>query len=234
MSDDALTSLAKTFENVSDLLRELAGPLFKEVGLTLGDKAREYRIKNAITILARVKQMLSAGGVSPNTIPARLFLPMFESASLEDDDILQEKWAALIANTSLSTSQVRPAFIETLKELTPEGATLLDRIYDCFRYPPAPTFPGQKLETLEELEAVIFGKDHYRHLSDEQKEYLIILNDDLTRLGIFSREQRNIITVNDAPGSSLPIFDFYLTPFGYAFIAACRAPKLHRKSTEPE
>jgi len=67
-------------ENVTDIFNKLAGPLAREVGLTLGDKAREYRLRNAIKIFRRVTTMLAEAGINPAAVPPRLFLPAIEAA----------------------------------------------------------------------------------------------------------------------------------------------------------
>jgi hypothetical protein len=142
---------------------------------------------------------------------------------LSKKTIPSEKWAALLANASSGFRQVRPAFVEVLKELTPEEAILLDMIYDNSG-PGTTALPGKHLVNLLMLERVLFGHGNRTPESSSQDEQLLLLNDDLTRLGILSRQERNTITVNDPRRSMLPIFDFYLTPFGHAFISACRAP----------
>ena len=62
-------------------------------------------------------------------VPPRLFLPMLEAASIEGDEDLHTRWAALLANAAASPESVHPSYIEVLKQLTPVEARLLDALY---------------------------------------------------------------------------------------------------------
>src|SRR5437879_1951854 len=98
MDEEILKHGSKALADITDILNKLAGPMAQEIGLTLGDKVREYRLKNALKIFGRVKKMLAEAGIQPTAIPSRLFLPALEAASVEDDETLQDKWAALLTN----------------------------------------------------------------------------------------------------------------------------------------
>jgi hypothetical protein len=110
-----------------DLLRRLAGPAADQVGFMLGDKAWEYRANNLIKITQRLQRKLSEAGLPANAVPPRLLLPIIENCSVEDDETLQEMWAGLLATASQEKDSMSPSFIETLKQLTPEEARLLQQ-----------------------------------------------------------------------------------------------------------
>jgi hypothetical protein len=120
--------LTKAVSDITGLFARLAGPLAGEVGQMLGDKAFEYRIRNATRIFQRVQVMLANAQIEPGPIASRLFLPALQAASTEDNETLQEKWAALLTNASDGNqiSPIFPSFVEILKELTPHEAKLLD------------------------------------------------------------------------------------------------------------
>jgi hypothetical protein len=128
---DALAPAAKALENVTDLFHKLAGPLAEELGLMFGDKAREYRVRNWISVEKQVRQMLAEANAEPHSIPPRQFLPLLEGASLEDEPTLQERWAALIANFATSDFDMPAVFIEFLKELSPIEAIALNRMWEA-------------------------------------------------------------------------------------------------------
>ena len=110
-----------------DLLRRLAGPAADQVGFMLGDKAWEYRANNLIKITLRLQRKLSEVGLPANAVPPRLLLPIIENCSVEDNETLQEMWAGLLATASQENDSMSPSFIETLKQLTPDEARLLQR-----------------------------------------------------------------------------------------------------------
>jgi hypothetical protein len=110
-----------------DLLRRLAGPAADQVGFMLGDKAWEYRANNLTKITLRLQRKLDEVGLPANAVPPRLLLPIIENCSVEDNETLQEMWAGLLATASQEKDSMSPSFIETLKQLTPEEARLLQR-----------------------------------------------------------------------------------------------------------
>jgi len=130
MSDD-LSELAKqTLAPVGDLVKRIAAPLADEVGESLALVARPYRIMLSVKMFQKTQRMLKEAGVTPHAVPPRLFLPILENASIQDDEDLHTRWAALLANAAASTKLVHPSYIEILKQLAPEDAALLDKLYD--------------------------------------------------------------------------------------------------------
>ena len=118
-----------SIEKLTDLFHSLAGPMLEEVGLMLGDKVRVYRVKNLIQTVQKTKRMLKEAGIPESPVPPRLFLPIIEASSFEDNESLQDMWADLLASASERTNAISPSFIETLKQLTPDEARSLQRAY---------------------------------------------------------------------------------------------------------
>jgi hypothetical protein len=52
-----------------------------------------------------------------------------QGAAIEEEEELHTKWSALLANAA-SSDKVHPSYIEILKQLTPDDARLLDRLYE--------------------------------------------------------------------------------------------------------
>ncbi|WP_433969872.1 Abi-alpha family protein [Tunturiibacter gelidiferens] len=115
--------------NLTDLLKTFAGPALEEVGAILADNAKVYRLKNLLRTTEKAKQILQDAGLHPNSVPARLLLPILDTCSVEDNDDLQERWAGLLASASQETDSLSPSFIETLKQLTPKEAIHFDHIF---------------------------------------------------------------------------------------------------------
>jgi hypothetical protein len=85
---------------LKSFLEKIAGPASEEIGLLLQDKVKLYRFKNWYKILGKAKKYLEERKIEPKAIPLRTLLPLLEGASLEDDDYLADKWAALISNAA--------------------------------------------------------------------------------------------------------------------------------------
>src|SRR6202011_3553805 len=74
---------------VGELVRQLTGPLATELGETFGLWAKRYRIGQGIKMLEKTRRMLEDAGIAPNMVSPRLFLPILEHASLEENEDMQ-------------------------------------------------------------------------------------------------------------------------------------------------
>lgn len=110
---------------VLDLLRRMLGPAADRLGDLLSEKI--YRRENLIKIFEKTDRNLREAGQPVNAVPLRLLIPIIETCSVEDNEILQEMWAGLLATASKETDSMSPSFIETLKQLTPDEARALQR-----------------------------------------------------------------------------------------------------------
>jgi hypothetical protein len=230
MDEEIVKYGSKALADITEIGKKLAGPLAEEIGLTLGDKAREYRLRNAVKIFGRVKNMLAEAGIKPVAIPPRLFLSAIEAASVEDDETLQAKWAALLTNAADPERRipVLPSFVEVLQELTPDEARLLEQVYDSVRDPafPVNTIYGAKIiDSFSDLTLMLVGRSKRIDVTEAEQEYRLLVIDDLIRLGIIWRRDTPPIATSMSRDQFLgATTNFFLTPFGYAFLSACRAP----------
>jgi Abortive infection alpha/Protein of unknown function (DUF2806) len=134
-TDSAMTDAGEIIksgagEKIADLVNKLAGPLAEEVGMMLGDKVRVYRVKNWIKTVEKTERLLRVAKLPANAVPPRLFLPIMEASSIEDNETLQDMWAGLLTAASQDTDAVSPSFVETLKQLTPDEARHLQEMYE--------------------------------------------------------------------------------------------------------
>jgi hypothetical protein len=210
-SDTGLVRVAleKLLEPINDLIQKLAGPAAEEIGLTLRDSVRVYRFRRQLRLFKRVQEMLADANVKPQPVEPRVLLPVADYASVESNDELQDKWAALLANAANPGGRplLLPSFIETLKQLSPTEASMLDQAYD------------------KDLKGALTYKEvadqRYYRLADRVKHGQVTL-ENLMRLGLIEQNAPDEIVAKD-----LDIFDvtYSLTPYGYSFVQACRAPR---------
>ena len=106
------------------LIDEIFGKAATQVGLALEDRAKEYRQRQR-RFLERSKQMLDSSGKEPEKVPLKLLLPIVQNGSVEDDDDLQDRWAALLAKAASGDDGIPPAFPELLKQISAREARLL-------------------------------------------------------------------------------------------------------------
>ena len=128
-------------------------------------------------MIQEVKRLVDESGLKVNPVATRLFFPVLDAASIEDDDDMQTRWAALIANEATKVGSVHPSHIELLKQLAPEDARLLDRLYDwCY----------EKRTNTIQMEHVYDPQECQRLIDAGEKPYIAF--DNLIRLGLVKPE----------------------------------------------
>jgi hypothetical protein len=118
-------------EEGRSLLGKFLGPAFEEIGGTLGDSFRLYRLKRSIQLLKKAEKLLADDGVSPKVVNPKTLLPLLDAGTLEEDEGMSDKWASLLAAAAdpNATSSLEPSFSEILRQLSPIQAKVLDVIY---------------------------------------------------------------------------------------------------------
>jgi len=133
-SAKAIQQVAKTTARALDsvdrlgrFLEDAFGYPIQEAGGFLGDwiKFKRDNLKKTIARSKRILDKRCLNNIEP--IPAKYGVDIIQKASLEDDGILQEMWAGLIANSLDPTVDVFPRkiLISLLGELEPLDACFL-------------------------------------------------------------------------------------------------------------
>lgn len=224
MPDEPQNELLKQgLQSVGDLLKRIAGPLADEIGESLGVVARHYRFKLALKMLQKTQRMLREAGIAPQAVPPRLFLPIMDGASIEDDEDLHSRWAALLANAATSPTLVHPSYVEILKQLTPEDARLLDKLHDSCK--------AKRSRTVTPWVDLITYAERERRVAEGENPEVPFQN--LLRLGLVETVytiDSSKIKVRLTQGRSAKFegdldSHYELTESADAFVQACRAPK---------
>jgi hypothetical protein len=217
-------SVAATVENISDIVNKLAGPLSEEVGMLFGDKVRVYRVKNWIRTTLKTERLLREAGLSPNAVPPRLFLPIMEASSVEENELLQDMWAGLLATASQETDDISPSFIETMKQLTPNEARFLQGLYE---------------DSLREMNETMLSRFQKRTLAKYPISARIFLrppgeprkpwasSEPYERLGLVRREYdvKTKLLDGEAISDAEIVWRFFFTEYGIGFMRSCRGPR---------
>ena len=203
---DELTNYTKLLEPFKEFLGKVIGYPLEEVGGIIGDSIRYLRTKNLINLFKKAKTLLEINKINPQKINLKILSPLLEGASLEEDENLSEKWAALLINAadSVTAKDVKPAFIEILKTLTRIEAKILDDLYIYTQEHRGPV----KMEYLINKFGLV--KDDYE-----------IIIENLIRLNLCESPSSGGTTWN-----TISIFrdnkEIILTALGKAFITACK------------
>jgi len=116
-------------QKVGGFLNKVVGDAAAELGGAIHDWARLFRYKNLLRLQDKVEEIHAARKLQGRNIPIapRFAIPLLQAASEEDDESLQNMWAALIANATDPETQLEPRkiFTDILSSLEPLDAEIL-------------------------------------------------------------------------------------------------------------
>lgn len=161
--DDVVREVARTTGKAIDAGRELGGfvarfvdgPLEQASGI-VEDKLRYLRWERQVRLMMRAGEFLAQQGLRDPTrpVPLKVALPIFEAASMEEDDDLQDMWARLLVNAADADggADVTRGLVTVLRDFGRLEARLLQVIHDApqDKYPngviPTALLPDKYLE----------------------------------------------------------------------------------------
>jgi abortive infection alpha-like protein len=213
---------------VTDVVKQLLGPAATEIGLSLGESVRVWRLKRTVRLLEEVRQIAVDAGLDLKPVAPRLLFPLLEAASLEDNKDLHERWVALLTNAATTDydTEILPCFPDILRQLTAEEAQFLDRAYEQVttdaekrqaeireRNPNAPEDAGT---------AAISGQ--------LLKSVHPIMVENLERLMLVTRVTVPLSLDDSLTNTFPPANRLYVTELAKSFVRACHLPQ--RASTQ--
>ncbi|RTY89640.1 Abi-alpha family protein [Flavobacterium sp. GT3R68] len=239
-------------DKTEKLMTKLFGPSIKEFGEIFADNVRFRRLKNQVRILNKTRELLDKNGLEPRELNLKTIVPLIEKSSVEEDELLQDKWANLIAKISTSPENgLEPRLINTLSSLSSLEAKILDFIHEDFyvqqqlrlarllnsKY--ANRVYTERDITLEDITISYSSVKEHFELSDE---FIKIYIDNLVSLGLLRYEEPEIDIDNgstsadiidddedksvdlnlDLSASYNSSDDFHITAFGNYFIKQCK------------
>jgi hypothetical protein len=203
----------------NSLLARLCGPAFDELGGMFGDWFHRKRFQLALKGLGKAQEMIRDAGIDPKRVPLKVLSPILDGMSLEEDDELAVRWAALLANAARSPTLVRPGFTHILSDLSHNDAQLLDYMVKTY---PRTYKNGWDLDS-EEWSAS-YAQVLQVFEGDEDELRLSLSN--LQRLGLIEQDAPYVRTVGTLMGQIGP-FELSLraSAIGREFYAACQPPE---------
>lgn len=123
-------AIEKGLDIAKDFLDKLITPAVEEAGLLLKDQVSLWRLKNQIKVLSKAREYCLRQKIDPKTISLKLLTPLLDNASLEEEEILQDKWAYLLGNMVDSEQNIdNHVFPYLLSQLSVEEFELLELVY---------------------------------------------------------------------------------------------------------
>jgi hypothetical protein len=117
---------------LEEFMRRVFGPSAEHADGTFSDWTTAFRYQTILKLADKVNEIHRHRGIEDKTIPVspRLAIPLLQKATLEDDEILQDMWAALIANIMDPRfhAESRRTLIDLLAALEPVDAIVLRAI----------------------------------------------------------------------------------------------------------
>jgi hypothetical protein len=130
--------------------KELLSPASHEIGGLLGDianMARFYATRNLEKIFTRWARSRPEGKIIESSDFERV-MPLLPAASMQSDDELQDRWAALLESAATADVGYLPSFGQTLSQLTAEEAKFLHRLWEFVAQPRPDRSPPPAMQAI--------------------------------------------------------------------------------------
>lgn len=226
---DEQSELEKLEGAALDFTLGVTGSAKKELGAWFADHVRVRRLKSQMKILEKAQGYVSDAGLDAKQVKMNLIVPLLETGSLEEDESMQERWAALLENAATEGEdghpEVSPGFVEVLKQMEQPDAFVLDFVHR--RCSGLWRKVGVPWRTMCELGDV----------NDIGAEAVELIVQNLERLGLVTYADAKLARTPrgtaEVPEAELPRPDkagVFMTAYGMAFHEACVPPK----SSEPD
>jgi hypothetical protein len=198
---------------LGDLIGRVVGAPLQRASDLLCDVLGVARFELSLKLFRRAQRKLEEAGIAQQELgPVDLsrLLPILEWGSTASDESMQDRWASLLANALADPEGVPPSFPETLRQLAPREAALLEGVFDS-----AMADGGELGEwRLRQVEASALADA----VGMVGEAYDVAIKN-LLRLRVVSAVNATY------PGSTREdTSKAILTGLGYAFVRACRSP----------
>ena len=114
--------------------RFIGGPLEQGFGI-IDDKLKYRRWEAMVKLVDRANHFMAERGsrMRFRPVPLKVAIPIFEAASLEEDDDLQDLWARLLVNAADAESgvEVKRRLVSILQDFSHMEVCLLQKIHDA-------------------------------------------------------------------------------------------------------
>jgi len=124
------STIEKGLEIAKDFLGKLIMPAVEETGLLIKDQVTFWKFKNQVKILNKAQEYCKKHNIEPKKIQFKLLVPLIETSALEEDEILQDKWAILLSNMVDSEQNVENhVFPYILGQISKNEFLFIEQVY---------------------------------------------------------------------------------------------------------
>ena len=130
-----LPILDQGYAFAKEFVSKLIIPSIEETGLLLRDQIVLWRLKNQIKILNKAQAYCEKNNISPKKISLKILVPLLDYSSIEEEAVLQDKWAILLSNLVDSEKNVENhVFPYILSQLSINEYLILEKAFDSKKY----------------------------------------------------------------------------------------------------
>jgi len=199
-------------EEVSEFLEKVIPNFVLESGGILSDTVRFWRWKNQINIIKKAKSIVENSKLDKKQVPLKILLPIMENSSLEEEELIQNKWANILANAITASRDITPNYAEILKELSVLEVVILDQLFD----------ESNKESDYEKRKQLQFSKQKISEIFKLSSEQADLIIENLYRLNLCQAPAGHGIAVGQYKFALRTTEVFGFTTFGYYFVQACK------------
>ena len=146
------TTINRIFDGIEKAISTVCKPAGEELGLLFKDKISHWRYSNQLKIFELTQKKLDGKELGQG-VKFNYLMPIIEHIPTEDEPILQELWAELLAKSLMGKSQ-RKLFTSILKQLDPEDAEILLQINSELRKDYERRVSGQANSISEDIDRI--------------------------------------------------------------------------------
>lgn len=225
----AVQEASKALGKVTDVAQKsgsfiakfISGPLEQGVGI-FEDKLKYIRFERQLRFMIKTQDLLVKYGlhVPDKAIPLKIAIPIFQAATMEEDDYLQDQWAHLLINASSShfEQEIRRVHISILENLSALDAHILNVIYSVHVGEGTHTRVNTTL-----LPEQAFIADRNKEYEKKLSKEIILSLSNLTRLGC--------IEPLATYGGGSYFYEVMTTALGSDFVRSCQL-KYKKQATD--
>jgi hypothetical protein len=204
------------FKPYSDLVYRLFGAAVDEMGETLWEEVTLRCDLRRAKVIGKIQAAIAEAQFEPQRIHDCIWIPALQSASLQDEELLQDAWANMCANDSdpRDINPVSSIFPDILRGLTSREVRFLDLLFKST----ACTFKGSLVGWQHQYQSSRLLPNVIPHYSgpsslsaDEENEFLLMM-EILIGLRIL------------ADNAQTPDGPYRFTHLGVSFVRACQPP----------
>lgn len=124
------SAIEKGLDLAKDFLDKLIIPTVEETGLLLKDRVTLWRFNNQVKMLIKAKETCEKYNIKLKTVSLKLLCPLLDYAGLEENEILQDKWANLLTNLVDSEQNIENhVFPYLLSQVSLDEFMFLETVY---------------------------------------------------------------------------------------------------------